>query len=115
MAGGLRGGFGGGTGGGGGDTGGGVPDGFNPCTRLAFDARLQSAHTDRMRSLSVGQVLTVQLEGKRVVARSAEGVVGNIIENLTQLKSCLEQGYTFKASVLRASEGDVRVRVQAST
>ncbi len=105
-----------GSGGGGGGGGGGDPH-PSACETLRFDAQLVSTQPAVVATLKVGDVLDVALavlKGQTVVQVLKGGqVVGGLTgPDANRLRSCIEEGHVFKATVLSINGGQVRVRVE---
>ncbi len=103
------------SGSGGGNYGGGP--GFDaPCDTLRFDSQLSSPQPI-VATLSPGDVLAIavaKMNGQVVVqvlsnGQPAGGLAG---PEATRLRSCIEQGNNFSATVLQVNGGQVRVRVE---
>lgn len=102
-------------------SGGGGPD-FTPspqvdCEDLAFDAAIASPQPNVVSALTVGDVLTVDLDtsGGRntVLLRTSQGdEAGALISRLTDLLRCLQQGESYEAEVTRIDGGDITVHVR---
>jgi hypothetical protein len=105
--------------GGGGGGGGFVPrDEGVDCGDLRFVAVLQSVQADAVADLSVGALLDVALRADGhppvIEVRSAEGVlVGALIQRVTELLRCLQDGFQYVAEVLSIDGGHVRVELRS--
>lgn len=102
-----------------GSSGGGYSGGsenYSPCESLRFDANLTSPKPSVVGTLKVGAVLTI------VVAEMKDVIVlqvlagGLVVGGLTaleaaRLRTCIDQGHTYQATVLSLDGGQVRVRV----
>ena len=103
---------GGGGGGGGGDGGGEEID----CNKLRFEAQLASPQAAVVATLSVGEVLdvdVVNMSGQLVVqvlkgGSAAGGLAG---PDATRLRNCIGNGHQYKATVRTINGGQVRVQV----
>ena len=97
----------------------GSPDAGTNCQQLRFSATLQSPQPDAVATITVGEELDVVLVGGVgitpviEVQRSDGTTVGALIDHVTELLRCLQDGFQFVAEVLEISGGAVRVRVQA--
>jgi len=105
---------GGGGGGGGGDFGPSTPP--VDCSQLTFTAQVTSPQ-DAARSVSVGDVLTVQLtQTPSINLLTAAGeLVGALVDRVPDLLHCIQEGFAFQASVTHADGGDIRVVVAATS
>ena len=104
------------SGGGGSDIGfggsGGGGDEATPCEALAFKDTLQSPDPAVVATLTVGQTLEVELQGYAVIAVAPAGRAGSLLNQLTRMLQCLQNGFIFKADVQSIAGGAVRVRVR---
>jgi len=105
---------------GGGGGGFGSPDPGTNCQQLRFVATVQSPQPDAVAALAVGDVLNVVLVAGTgttpsvIEVQRADGTtVGALIDHVTELLRCLQDGFQFVAEVLEISGGAVRVRVRA--
>lgn len=103
---------------GGGGGGFGSRDPGTDCQQLRFRATLQSPQPDAVAAITVGEVLDVVLVGAGTtpvieVQRSDGTTVGALIDHVTELLRCLQDGFQFVAEVLEISGGAVRVSVHA--
>lgn len=89
----------------------------SPCSRLAFIAVINSPQQAVVSTLSVGDVLQVSLLTNpviTVVVTKNGAVAGSITcAQLSQLISCLQNGYDFEATVDNISGAHCKVRVNA--
>ena len=98
------------------ESGPGMPDDAR-CDQLRFSTNLASPDEDVLTTLDVGAVLTVGLErmpmgdAPRVVASVGESAAGAIVTRLQTLIRCLQEGYSFSATVQYIDDGIVRVEV----
>jgi hypothetical protein len=103
-----------GSGGGGGGGG----DSYSPpCDTLRFDAQLVSTQPAVVAMLKVGDVIDVALavmKGQTVVQVLHNGQVAGGLTGLdaNKLRSCMDDGHQYKATVLSINGGQVRVRVE---
>jgi len=85
------------------------------CDKLGFECQLHSPNPAVVPQLSVGDLLTIQLtQGARLVAEAYwhGQVAGSILSaQLQKFLDCLQQGYSYQATVLSITGGSVRVRV----
>jgi hypothetical protein len=99
------------SGGGGGDYLPAPPRG--PCDRLSTETAVQSPNPEIVGRLSVGQLLTVQLDHRTVFVYLGREIVGTLIfAGLPRLIECIEQGFTFVAEIVQISGPDCRVKVR---
>lgn len=103
-----------GSGGGGGGGGGGSTP--SPCETLRFEAQLTSPQAAVVATLSVGDVLDValaNLKGQTVVQVLKSGQVAGGLTgpDAARLRTCLDDGHNYMATVLVINGGQVRVRV----
>lgn len=93
---------------------GGGDGGNDPCA-LIEKTILNSPNPVVISTLSVGDVLIVDVDtsqGKRVVAKANNQIAGTITSvNLVRIISCIEDGYSYKAVVLGISGGKVDVEI----
>lgn len=95
----------------------GAPSDSSSCERLRFEAQLTSPQPLVVATLVVGEVLAVTAVkmGIQVVVQvlkngqPAGGLAG---PDATRLRSCIEDGHVFKATVLSVIGGQVRVLVE---
>jgi hypothetical protein len=106
-------------GGGGGGGGFGPPDPGTNCQRLSFRTAVASPQPQAVAAITVGEELDVVLRPggggvpPAVEVRRRNGtVVGGLIDRVTELLRCLQQGFSFIAEVLSVSGGAVRVEVR---
>jgi hypothetical protein len=104
------------SGGGGGGGSFAPPETAVDCARLRFTARLQSLQEEVVATISVGDQLEVLLgTGQHPVieVRDANGeVAGALIDHVTDLLRCIQDGYQYVAEVKSVDGGDVRVEVR---
>jgi hypothetical protein len=86
------------------------------CGTIKFETDLASPQPNVVYTLSVGDVLAVELDttGARVVVAAVTqlGVTaGSIATRAAQLIRCIRAGYSYAAEVLEINGGIVRVRV----
>ena len=85
------------------------------CSELTFEANLQSLNKTVVSGLFPGTELSISVQGKSVVAKTAlGGVVGSVVDHVIQLRTCIEKGFSYKGTVLQFTEGSVRIRVEPS-
>jgi hypothetical protein len=104
------------SGGGGGGGGGGAPDDDVDCDKLKFEAQVTSPQASVVGTLSVGDVLevnVVNMKGQMVVqvvknGKPAGGLAG---PDATRLRNCINDGHRYKATVRTINGGQVRVQV----
>lgn len=101
---------------GGGSGGGSIYD-DSPCERVRFDAQITSPQAAVVASISVGEVLDVAIatmQGMLIVQVLRNGaIVGGLAgPDASRLRNCIEQGHVYRATVLWANGGQVRVRVE---
>jgi hypothetical protein len=104
---------------GGGGSGGGVFSGGPPndevdCDNVRFEANLTSVDPAVVATLSVGEVLRVELQdppNRRVVVVAAAGIAGSLVDHLRELLRCLQRR-PFMAMVLSIDGIVVRVKVE---
>lgn len=104
------------SGSGGGGGGGGDPQPPS-CDSLGFDAQLTSPQSAVVATLTVGEVLDVvlsSLKGQTIVHVLKAGQIAGGLTGLdaSHLRRCMEQGHTYRATVLSINGGQVRVRVE---
>jgi hypothetical protein len=97
--------------------GGGTPDVVVGCDILRFDAVLTSPQAHVVATLSIGEVLRVQVStmNGQVVVQVLKGtqLVGGLTgSDATRLRACVDEGHQYKATVLTLNGGQVRVRVE---
>lgn len=103
-----------GSGGGGGPP----PRDETDCARLSLDAEVASPQPRVVARLTVGELLSVELDqtgGRpRIIVRTSNNdVVGALLSSrLPALLRCLQQGEDFAAEVTLIAGGDVRVKVR---
>lgn len=103
-----------GSGGGGG---GGGYDNESPCDSLKFEAQLTSPQPLIVATLAVGddlEIAVVTMKGQVVVQVLKNGQVAGGLAgpDATRLRSCIEQGHNYKATVRSINGGQVRVLVE---
>ena len=99
--------------------GGGTPD-DDDCGRLRFQTQLASPVASVVNVLSVGAVLTIELQersGVRVIVAVSDSgdVAGSVVDRIHQLLRCLQSGYSYRAVVVRVLGGAVGVTVEPAT
>lgn len=104
------------SGGGGGGGGGGGPD-YGPCEELKFDAQLTSPQPAVVQTLSVGEILQidiVSIKGQQIlqVLKDTQPVGGLIGGDAARLRECILAGHEFNATVISINGGQVRVHVE---
>lgn len=105
-----------GSGGGGGGGGGGVYDDA-PCERVRFEAQITSPQGPVVATISMGDVLdvvTVTMQNVLVVQVLKNGKVAGGLAgpDASRLRNCMEQGYSYHATVVLVLGGQVRVRIE---
>lgn len=103
---------------GGGGSGGGSSD-EAPCGRVRFDAQIASPQAPIVATISVGEVLdvvTATMQNVLVVQVLKNGKVAGGLAgpDASRLRNCMEQGYSYRATVLSVLGGQVRVRVEVA-
>ena len=104
---------------GGGGSGGGVFGGRPPsnevdCNRVRFEANVTSPDLTVAATITVGDLLTVQLQDppvRRVVVVAPAGIVGSLVAHLPELIHC-RQHRSCAATVLSSDGVVVRLRVE---
>lgn len=104
------------SGSGGGGGGGGVYDDA-PCERVRFEAQITSPQGPVVATISMGDVLdvvTVTMQNVLVVQVLKNGKVAGGLAgpDASRLRNCMEQGYSYHATVVSVLGGQVRVRVE---
>lgn len=103
------------TGGGaGGGSWGGGGTGGDQCM-FTFEAVLGSPDPAQVAALNVGDVLPVVLldsPPRVVVCHPSGAVVGGITQFAAQLRSCIQQGYSYEAELLAVRGGAIGVNVR---
>lgn len=102
--------------GGGGGGGGGGDSSPSPCETLRFEAQLTSPQAAVVATLSTGEVLDIalaNLKGQTVVQVLKKGKVAGGLTgpDAARLRTCLDEGHNYVATVLGINGGQVRVRV----
>lgn len=107
------------SGGGGGGGGYGASDPGTDCQRLRFETTVASPQPAAVAALSVNDELDVVLRPGSgnvppvVEIRRRDGtVVGGLIDRVTEVLRCLQEGVSFVAEVLSISGGAVRVEIR---
>lgn len=105
------------SGGGGGGSGGGGDPTPSSCETLRFDAQLTSPQAPVLATLNVGDVMDVVLSSLKGVTIVQVLHAGNVAGGLTgpdasRLRACIEQGHSYRATVLSINGGQVRVHVE---
>lgn len=89
-----------------------------PCDKLEFDAPIMSPEPAVVQSLKIGDILLVALQrelpGGTIVVLNGNSVAGSIIEHVSELVRCIQDGHSYEAKVLSIRGGDVRVRVRSA-
>lgn len=103
-------------GGGGGGGGGGVYDDA-PCERVRFEAQITSPQGPVVATIAVGDVLdvvTATMQNVLVVQVLKNGQVAGGLAgpDASRLRNCMEQGNSYRATVVSVLGGQVRVRVE---
>lgn len=101
-----------------GSGGGGFTPVFDSCDTLVINTQLSSPKPEVVQHISVGDELIVALqagETTTVVVALFQGQVagGLAAPEIGRLRTCLEGGTEYRASVTAKSDGQVRVRVSA--
>ena len=96
--------------------GGGVYDDA-PCERVRFEAQITSPQGPVVATISIGDVLdvtTVTMQNVLVVQVMKNGKVAGGLAgpDARRLRNCMEQGYSYHATVVSVLGGQVRVRVE---
>ena len=106
-----------GSGDGGGFGGGGNAPAFD-CTNVSIKTTIVSANPAVLSTLSVGDILTVTLQsstGPLIATTSGGSILGAIFTtNPTLLISCINEGHSYEAEILRISGGNCEVLITAS-
>lgn len=88
------------------------------CGDLKFRATVESVQPSAADTLSVGDILTVELAatstGPAVVQlqRADSAVVGAIVTRVHELIRCIQDGYAYVAEVIEIDGGNVRVQIR---
>ncbi len=108
---------------GGGGSGDGPPVGPRPdvdCSQLAFETTLASPDIAVVQTLSVGDVLRLDLRqgagGRNMIAALTDGgqVAGAISERTADLLRCMQDGTSFEAEITRINGGWIDLAVRAA-
>lgn len=86
----------------------------NPCTRLSFQATVNSPKPDVIGHLAVGDVLDVVLnpQGQGVVLEHNGQLAGSIVgSQVAQLVNCINSGFAYQGTVVQVSGGYCVVRI----
>jgi hypothetical protein len=86
----------------------------NPCSRLSFQATVNSPKPDVISHLTVGDVLNVALnpEGQGVVLGHNGQLAGSIVgSHVVQLVNCINSGFDYQATVVQLNGGHCVVRI----
>ena len=105
-------------GGGSGDIGPSGPSADLDCARLTFETQLASPDAAVVGTLTVADVLAIELQvaesGRRVIAAVASDgrVAGAITSHTADLVRCIQEGFAYMAEVTAIDGGWVDVRVR---
>lgn len=88
-----------------------------PCESVRFDSQLTSPQPPVVATLNVGDVLDVVLvnmSGQRVIQVLKNGNIAGGLAGLDayRLRTCIDDGHVYRATVLSVNGGQVRVRVE---
>jgi len=86
-----------------------------PCDSLVFTAILQSPNSTAVKKLKVGDELELEKRGDNgpVVAKHPRyGDIGSIVSRIADLLRCMDDNFSFKATVKDISGLQVRVEVR---
>ena len=86
----------------------------NPCSRLSFQAIVNSPKPDVISHLTVGDALDVALnpEGQGVVLERNGQLAGSIVgSHVAQLINCINSGFDYQAIVEQLNGGHCVVRI----
>lgn len=92
---------------------GGAGGGADSCI-LRFNTVLASPVPAEVAALSIGDVLVVLIQDAppAVTACQPDGtIVGGITQEVLRLRTCIQQGHTYEATILSISGGAVQVQV----
>lgn len=95
---------------------GGAGGGAESCI-LRFDTVLASPVPAEVGALSIGDILVIRVQDAppAVTACQPDGrIVGGITQEAVRLRTCIQQGHTYKARILSISGGAVQVQVDNS-
>jgi rRNA processing protein Krr1/Pno1 len=87
----------------------------SPCSRLSFQATLNSPKASVLAQLQEGSVLEVELDssGKSVEVLFKSQVAGSVTgSKVAQLINCLTSGFTFRAVVVTLTGGQCLLRIE---
>ena len=100
MSGGDSGGFGGAT----------IPE--RDCDDLIIRVRLSSVDVDILETLSVSDILTIEILENSVVAKKGLGIVGSIASrDIVSLLDCIKEGKIFIGTVLEVNDGKCIINI----
>lgn len=106
----------GGMGGGGGSWSGGAGD-IDQCM-FTFDTVLGSPDPAQVAALTLGELLPVVLldnPPRVVVAHASGALIGGVTQFAAQLRTCMQQGYSYVAEVTDVRGGAVEVNVRPTS
>jgi hypothetical protein len=86
----------------------------NPCSRLSFQATVNSPKPGVISYLTVGDVLDVTLnpQGRGVVLEHNGELAGSIVgSRVAQLVNCINSGFEYQATVVELNGGHCVVRI----
>jgi hypothetical protein len=91
-----------------------------PCANLAFDTTLTSPDQAIVQTLSVGDLLSLELRqgasGRNMIAAvtTSGDLAGAITDRTADLIRCLQDGFEFQAEITRINGGWVNLAVRAA-
>ena len=86
----------------------------NPCSRLSFQATVNSPKPDVINHLTLGDVLDVALNPQRqgVVLERNGQLAGSIVgSHVAQLVNCINSSFDYQATVVQLNGGHCVVRI----
>lgn len=89
----------------------------SPCDALRFEAQLTSPQPGVVGTLKVNEVLDVAVNTQKElrivqVLRGLQVAGGLTGPDATRLRTCIDEGHHFKATVIAVNGGQVRVKVE---
>jgi hypothetical protein len=87
----------------------------SPCSRLSFQATLNSPQAPVLAQLQIGSILDVGLgsSGSSIEVRFKGQLAGSVTgTKVAQLINCINSGFTFRAVVVTLSGGQCLLRIE---
>jgi hypothetical protein len=91
------------------------PTPSSPCSRLSFQATLNSPQAPVLAQLQVGSILDVGLDssGNSIEVRFNSELAGSVTgTKVAQLVNCINSGFTFRGIVVTLSGGQCVLRIE---